>query len=321
MLLSFAVPVKGDDMTDAVRAKLKLQNEKKELLSQLNDLKLENAKLQKQKSLKEDTIQLLEDSIERVKNKINPDSLKRIRQIAKLYKNELATLDVEIAQLKETKGEYEDASQNLEVSNSSMAKYEVELIKKEYEENKELLYKSYSKITIEEIAVLEASMTKFKTMNGYVDYENAVSRLKMNKLYYDNGVDLLRRQFQNEPIKEWREKFEAHTKNLDENHFEELDSLDIKLSRYKGGILKFQEIITEVEKIANNAKPKEEIKKELNNYFASEDIKKYENRYAKNIKWLGDRYYNFKNKKQKDPDAECKSLKNSIMDVCKLIEP
>lgn len=160
------------------------------------------------------------------------------------------------------------------------AKQKAEL-EHQYAENKSLMTRKFSEISTGDIDRLKESKEKFKSMSGYSDYVKRVADFDKKYSWYREGIGYLKDLNAVGKVKALREKIIPYLdKNKKDNsangfytfsseQFSEMDSLDIALSRFKGGIENFKALIQNI----NNDEKVKKCRDEKNAEVCTEEIK------------------------------------------------
>lgn len=126
-----------------------------------------------------------------------------------------------------------------------------------YKSNKLYLNQRYSLISKEKLEEFLNNMDEFKSFEDFTDYQKRVSAALNNKKIYDDAsecvntgvnyqiVDDLRSGIQT-LLEIKKDDYNKGVYKLSKEQFIELDSLDIKLSRYNNGIRELQNIVSKV---------------------------------------------------------------------------
>lgn len=122
-----------------------------------------------------------------------------------------------------------------------------ELLKR-YEDNQEILAHKYSEIPSEKLDTLLATELEFKDMNNYGEYHKGLLAADL----YGRCTKALNSPYNSGKIRGLRDELAPYLKKgntgygLSNEQFVELDSLDIKLSRYMMGVSELQAIVDNV---------------------------------------------------------------------------
>ncbi len=156
--------------------------------------------------------------------------------------------------LEQRKGVLEESKTTL----GRMAVYERIRVEKIYKQNWSILAKCYSKITKEEIAQISQTMAQFKDCEKFDEYKMRVGAAIKNRQLYIAADSILRVKYDAQIIEKVRNElypllFEIKSDNVAAGKFKlsapqhgELDTLDIKLSRYKNGVSALASIVTRI---------------------------------------------------------------------------
>lgn len=123
-----------------------------------------------------------------------------------------------------------------------------------YTQYQEILVRPYSVITLEKLDEIESKLELFTKMSDFAEFNARLKSCKKNKELYDIAEALLNSKFDDNAINITRNKlFELLNINkndlkkgiikLSDAQYSEIDTLDIKLSRYGDGIEVLQRIV------------------------------------------------------------------------------
>ncbi len=126
-----------------------------------------------------------------------------------------------------------------------------------YARNRAIMRKRYSLVSLDELNDIEATMNNFSQMEDFDEYRQRVKAALTNKQLYDRAVTALNSSFDGSDISDIREEFivlfgiendnlQKGEFRLSEEQYSEIDSLDIKLSRYQVGIEELGSIIEKI---------------------------------------------------------------------------
>jgi len=132
-----------------------------------------------------------------------------------------------------------------------------------YEKNKNLLSKRYSQISEDELNEISSTIDDFKGMKGFPEYKKRVASFMKNKNLFEKANSLLTKPYTNEvevihdqlysllQIKKdisSKGVFALSKENIDGkvSQYNEMDTLDMYLSRYATGVTVFKGIINKV---------------------------------------------------------------------------
>ena len=126
-----------------------------------------------------------------------------------------------------------------------------------YQKNNLYLTKRYSIITIEKLTELSNSLDEFSSCEGFVDYKNRIFAAINNKRKFDEAWDCLCVGTGYQDADKLRLGISTLLEikkddslkglfKLSEEQYNEVDSLDIRLSRYNSGIRELKKIVEEI---------------------------------------------------------------------------
>ena len=163
--------------------------------------------------------------------------------------------------------------QNNDLGN--MAAYAQIQNRKQMKTNLLYLNQRYSRISLDSIKSLIANADKYISEVSYSDYKSRLEYALQNKLIFDEGYKSINSPFVEQHIISIRDKIINLLNNYDNNNsvnnqykltkeqFNELDTLDIKLSRYKNGVAALKTIINTINENDSVLKGREDKNKEF----------------------------------------------------------
>lgn len=261
--------------------------------SKLDDVIISNIKIEKEIASLKSQLDIYNDSIKKVKAEIaNSEALlkKAMHQIDSLeYKKSkdfLATLSKEVdsldsinnallLQIKDTKRDlatkYKELANNQSVM-SGMGAFSVVQREHKFEANLQYTKRRFSQIDLVKLQRLLDQSNEFSDMNKYDEYVKRLRFTIANMNIYNDGIEAINSPFNEDVIVAVRERIITPTQiknddikkgifKLTSNQFSELDSLDIKLSRFKGGMKVLKKIIVDI----NSDKQIASMRSEANN--------------------------------------------------------
>lgn len=165
-----------------------------------------------------------------------------------------------LTEINKTKSELEKNRNIIATNQSEMAVMGVfSAIQKKniFTENMQYLKKRFSQMDIRILQELRSNSQEFSSMNEYKEYLKRIDYTINNKKIYDDGILAINAPFDESLIVSIRDRIIIPSQvkkddlklgvfKLTEEQFSELDSLDIKLSRYKGGVKVLKGTINEI---------------------------------------------------------------------------
>lgn len=126
-----------------------------------------------------------------------------------------------------------------------------------YTQYQETLLRPFSEITIKELDEIDSKLKSFSKQPDYSEFYARLISCKKSKALYDAAESLLNSQYDADKIEKTRDKLYELLDikkddlakgiiKLSDKQYSEIDTLDIKLSRYGDGIAVLQEIIKTV---------------------------------------------------------------------------
>lgn len=136
-----------------------------------------------------------------------------------------------------------------------------------YSQYQEILLRPYSSISIETLSEIDSKLNSFSKLPDFTEFNVRLNACKKNKELYDVAEGLLHAALDAEKIDDTREKlfelldinendFRKSIVKLSDAQYSEIDTLDIKLSRYGDGIAVLQGIV----KAVNDSQVREQYK-------------------------------------------------------------
>lgn len=166
----------------------------------------------------------------------------------------LQTRKVALSKLNKQK---EDSIKRLDIELDRLQPIVKKINQHKFEENNNLLHCRYSFISDANIETMMVTITDFADIVGYDEYVKRVKATHKNKELYNRAISALNTRYDSVTIDNLRtelwqlfdvkkDDINAGRFALNRHQFAELDSLDIKLSRYAGGIRELQSIVQQV---------------------------------------------------------------------------
>ena len=261
--------------------------------SKLDDVIISNIKVEKEIATLKSQLDIYNDSIKKVKAEIanseallkkvmhQKDSLEYKKSkdfLAKLNKEVISLDSLNNALLMQIKGTKRDmATKHKELANNQsvmlgMGAFSVVQRERKFEENLQYTKRRFSQIDLVKLQRLLDQSNEFSDMNKYDEYVKRLRSTIANMNIFNDGVKAISTPFNEEVIVSVRERIIIPTQikndnlkkgifKLTSNQFSELDSLDIKLSRFKGGMKALKKLIVDI----NSDKQIASIRLESNN--------------------------------------------------------
>lgn len=175
------------------------------------------------------------------------DSLTNIEAYLKRRENELRQLI--------TKNKEKQSSIKNKID--EMSNFSETMLKEQYQQNKELIKRRYSQITEADLKEISATINNYKENADFEDYKKRVKDAVFNKDIFERATNALQCPYNGNVIAKIREeivsKLEIQKDNikfgrykLSDNQYSEMDSLNMKLSRYKNGVNELKAIVGKV---------------------------------------------------------------------------
>ena len=259
LFLSFlAIPVRGQKALDETIQKNVLLEKEIELLEKDSAILKDEIKdillLIEKESLK---YKDLNTEYNALLNSSSRESISVLAKQVNLLEEKNKTLKAAILSINKDLSEKSLELRNADSELQGMNVY-LEIQKKQiYDSNKLYLNQKYSQMSLEKLADISNGMDEYKSLEGYSDYQKRINAASHNKELYDKawGCVSTGKDCQNVSDLRTRIQILLNIKNDDYNkgiykltkeQFDELDSLDIKLSRYNNGIKELQSIVLKI---------------------------------------------------------------------------
>lgn len=255
---SLALPVRGQKGLDETIQKNVLLEKDIELL------KKDSSKVKD--GIKNILIQIKKDSIKNTELEkqynslmasVSQDSIIALRQQVDSLESLQKSLQASINSLKKELSEKNSELRNADSELQDMNVYSEIQKQQSYKSNNLYLTQKYSTISLEKLTTLSNSVDEYKSFEGYADYKKRILVALNNKKMFDvawncvsNGVgyqdiDDLRSGI-NTLLEIKRDDYSNGIFKLSAEQYNEMDSLDIKLSRFNSGIKELQSIVTKI---------------------------------------------------------------------------
>ncbi len=259
-----------------------------------------------------------EARLKSIEDSVSPGFIAKIEADVAELEKKAEKLTAKTDSLDKAKRDIGSRLANVKGEIDEMDVYSTEKKKQTMQDNLELLKKPYSQIAAKAMAAISSTVDEYRDFDGYDDYRKRVAAAARNKQLYDDGTAALASKFDVPAINALRDRIDPFLKKkkgyeLNAGQFKEIDSLDIKLSRFEGGVAELQKIINNVnndkeisqwrETKQNGDACWEAIKKHLSRESGSSVAKAYE-RYFKLIPYLGNAYRKYWNELSKHPLAK-----------------
>lgn len=246
--------------------------------SKLDDVVISNIKVEKEIASLKGQLDVYNDSIKKVKTEIakseallkktmhQKDSLerKKNKEFLAILNKEVISLDsinnALLLQIKDVKRDL--ATKNKELANnqsvmSGMGAFSIVQREHKFEENLQYTKRRFSQIDLVKLQRLLDQSNEFSDMNKYDEYVKRLRFTIANMNIYNDGIKAINSSFNEDVIVAVRERIITPTQiktdnikkgifKLTSSQFSELDSLDIKLSRFKGGMKALKKIIVDI---------------------------------------------------------------------------
>lgn len=252
--LSLPSYAQKDDWKELVRKNIELKDELAKAVSDTISLSQMNNNFKNLMSGMDERIASINQQIEDIQSSVDPknisavtshvDSLTKVKSRLDSTKRSLSS---ELAMLKKQLTELQRELSNMGVYNT---------VKNDriFAENLLVLSKRYSEITDGELRDISESINLFVYRKDFNEYEGRVAAVIRNRSLYQNAQTALSTKYDAEVVDGLRgELYKLLTIDTDdvttgrfkltEEQFSQIDSLDIRLSRYKNGVRELQAVV------------------------------------------------------------------------------
>ena len=252
--LSLPSYAQKDDWKELVRKNIELKDELARAISDTLSLSQMNINYKNLMSGVDERIASINQQIEDIQTSIDPknisavtshvDSLTKVKSRLDSTKRSLSS---ELAMLKKQLTELQRELSNMGVYNT---------VKNDriFAENLLVLSKRYSEITDDELRDISESINLFAYRKDFNEYEGRVAAAIRNRSLYQKAQTALSTKYDAEVVDGLRgELYKLLTIDTDdvttgrfkltEEQFSQIDSLDIRLSRYKNGVRELQAVV------------------------------------------------------------------------------
>lgn len=255
---SLTIPVRGQKALDETIKKSVL------LEKEIESLKKDSAKVEDR--IKDVLLLIEKDSL---KNKelntrhnvllssLSQDSISVLEQYVDSLEKRHKALQTAITSIKK-----EISAKNVELRNADSELKDMnvysELQKQQtYKNNKLYLSQKYSKMSLEKLTKISNDKNEYKLFEGFTDYEKRIAAALNNKKLYDKAWVCVSTGNDYQKVDEFRSGINILLEiksddsirgiyKLTKEQFNEMDSLDIKLSRCNNGIKELQNIVRRI---------------------------------------------------------------------------
>lgn len=250
-LFLFVLPMHAQDKE---AEDIKKKNET--LKQQIKDLTEETTKLESLSAKNNKQMALMRDSLQTLKARNNAQQIDVLQaQVDSLERDNKALKEQYEKLCKEEASKQKELS-GLSVDIRGMDTYAKVERKQKYEQSQALFSQRYSDLDLKQVNDLVAHLTDYKDMDGYADYEKHVQFMQQNKTLYDECLTALSGKYDPVKVQELRDRLQPLRENkenkakgiykLTSAQFNELDSIDISLSRFQGGLNELQNLMKKV---------------------------------------------------------------------------
>lgn len=258
ILCFLAVPARGQQALDkTIQSNVELEKEIAAL--QKDSINIKNGIKNIRFLIGKDSLRNaeLENKYNSLLSATSKDSISQLRQLVTLLEKQRDSLRASIASIKKdvAEKEIELKSANSELQNLDVfSEIKMQQI---YKDNLLYLNKKYSQMTKAKLVDISTNQDKFQEFEGFSDYQKRIAAALKNKKVYDVAWDCINTGNEYQDVDKFRidinalleQKQDSPKKGiykLTAEQFSELDSLDIKLSRFNSGIKALKDIVTKI---------------------------------------------------------------------------
>lgn len=255
--LSLPSYAQKEDWKELVRKNIELKDELAKAVSDTISLSQMNNNFKNLMSGMDERIASINQQIEDIKSSVDSknisavtsqvDSLAKVRSLLDSTKSSLSS---ELSMLKKQLTELQRELSNMGVYNT---------IKNDriFADNMLVLSKRYSEITDDELRDISESINLFAYRKDFNEYEGRVAAAIRNRSLYQKAQNALSTQYDAEMVDGIRDELyklltidsdDVTTSQfkLTEQQFSQIDSLDIRLSRYKNGVRELKAVVVAI---------------------------------------------------------------------------
>ena len=252
--LSLPSLAQKDDWKELVRKNIELKDELARAISDTLSLSQMNKNYKNLMSGVDERIASINQQIEDIQNSVDPKNISAVTsQVDSLTKvksrldSTQRSLSSELAMLKKKLTELQRELSNMGVYNT---------VKNDriFADNILVLSKRYSDVTDDELRAISESKNLFAYRKDFNEYEGRVAAAIRNRSLYRKAQTALSTKYDAEVVDGLRgelyklltidnDDVTTGTFKLTEEQFSQIDSLDIRLSRYKNGVRELQAVV------------------------------------------------------------------------------
>lgn len=188
---------------------------------------------------------------------VSQDSIIVLKQYIDSLENLHKSLQESIISIKKEISKKSNELRNADSELQDMTVYSEIQTQQTYKNNKLYLNQRYSKMSSKKLADMSDSIDEFKSVEDFSDYQKRIMSAMNNKALYDNAwecvsagngyqdIDNLRSMI-NTLLEIKKDDVNKGIYKLSKEQFDEMDSLDIRLSRFNSGIKELKRIVEEI---------------------------------------------------------------------------
>lgn len=192
------------------------------------------------------------DSIDIHKREYNKAKLQKLKDSKQVLLDQVDAAEDSVMNLSESRTGKTRQLDSLRTAIAGMRVYE-------YEDNKSYLALVYSRMSEGRLLDIDESQNDFKDMDGFSEYRLRLESARRNFDLYHKGLEALQKPLDASGIKQIRDsliytlKLQAAPEDISKGilhvtqaQYNELDSLDIRLSRYPKGELALKQLVNDI---------------------------------------------------------------------------
>lgn len=246
-----------DDYSKQCKINLQIENDIKTLIADTTDLYQTIVKFDTEQMHLNVQIDSIEFLCNELRDDINKDNIADIQQNVDSLSDVLKKLQERKNELDSMNSQKESTLSKLKNNISDMGVFSELKYEQMYTQYQEILTQPYSVITKENISEIESKLNLFTNMSNFEEFNARLKSCKKNKELYDSAETLLKSKFDADIINKTRNQlyelliikkndFDIGIVMLSDAQYSEIDTLDIRLSRYENGITFLQNIVKTV---------------------------------------------------------------------------
>lgn len=242
------------DYNEQCKINLKIEKDIKALIADTTAMHRTIAKFDAEQTCLNSQIDSIAFLCNKLKGDIDDKKIDDIQQVIDSLSDILKKLQERKSELASMKRQKESTLSELKRIISGMGPYSEYKDMQMYTQYQEILVRPYSVITIETLNEIESKLKSFTKMPDFGEFNARFKSCKKNKKLYETAEALLNSKFDADIIDKTRDRLyelldikkndlKKGIIKLSDAQYSEIDTLDIKLSRYGDGIAVLQGIV------------------------------------------------------------------------------